>query len=127
MLGGCLFFAAVPSQAQVAEAAEPSWAQVEAPLNEVELNTYKEILESIDQGKPVPQNKLDWAKARINVYVVYVQAILTPVINQVIEDNIRKGIIKREGAPLAFEELVDKLEHDLRVTLAAMFQKAENR
>ena len=126
MLIGLACVAAGPARAQsvAAEETELEGEQVSAPLSDMEMRTYKQILDMIDQGGPVPSFMLNWAKARINVYV---RAALTPLINQVVEDYIRMGMTTPARAPLVFDELMSKFEPNMRVELAAKFQKSENR
>ena len=126
MLIGLACVAVRPAAAQwvAAEEAGPSWDQVSAPLSEMELRTYKGVLDAASQGGPVPAFMLNWAKARVDVYV---RAVLTHQIGQVVEDYIRLGMTTPLEAPKVFEELMAKFEANMRADVAAKLQKAENR
>lgn len=109
----------VPPKAS--EEVGPDWPQQSAPLSDMEVRTFDQVLTMIGQGSPVPKFMLDWAKPRVNVYV---RASLTPKVNQAVEDYIRLGMIPPADASKVFEELMGKFEPNMRADVIAKLKSA---
>ncbi|MEK7390072.1 MAG: hypothetical protein AAB036_10280 [Elusimicrobiota bacterium] len=124
VLSGLLCGGLTAFSAQVAVAADVEARQVVKPLNDADLNKYRVILGTIDQGGVVVSQDLKWAKERVDVYV---SAELTPMVNSAIEDYIHHKLIEKKDAAKEFNRLMEKMESNFKVQVLAKLSKAENR